>query len=135
MSQTQRELYELLAIQSIKTSMHHPQTDWLIESFNKMLKLMIQKFVHYDMCNWEKWLVPLIFAVREVPQASTGFVPFELLFGWKLWGVLDLIKENWEEGHSPSKSKILYIMDPQAKLHTLGQLSWDNLLKAQERHQ
>ena len=49
--------------------------------------------------------------------------------------MLDLIKENWEEGPSPSKSEIQYIMDLRAKLHTLGQLSWENLLEAQERQQ
>ena len=96
---------------------------------------MIRKFVHDDSRNWDKWLVPLLFAVREVPQASTGFSPFELLFGRKPRGVLDLIKENWEEGPSPSKNEIQYVMDLLAKLHTLGQLSRENLLKAQERQQ
>ena len=96
---------------------------------------MIRKFVHDDSRNWDKWLVPLLFAVREIPQASTGFSPFELLFGRKPRGVLDLIKENWEEGPSPSKNEIQYVMDLRAKLHTLGQLSRENLLEAQEHHQ
>ena len=135
MSRTLRELYELLGIQSIKTSVYHPQTDGLIERFNKTLKSMIRKFVHDDTRNCDKWLVPLLFAVREVPQASTGFSSFELLFGQKPRGVLDLIKEHWEEGPSPSKSEIQYVVDLRAKLHTLGQLSRENLLKGQERQQ
>ena len=49
--------------------------------------------------------------------------------------MFDLIKENWEEGPSPSKTKIQYVMDLRAKLHTLGQLSRDNLLEAQDRQQ
>ena len=120
MSRTLRKLYELLGIQSIRTSVYHPQTDRLVERFNRTLK---------------SWLVPVLFAVREVPQASTGFSPFELLFGWKPRGALDLIKENWEEGPSPSKNEIQYVMDLRAKLHTLGQLSCENLLEAQERQQ
>ena len=94
---------------------------------------MIRKFVHNDSRIWDKWLVHLLFAVREVPQASMGFSPFELLFSRKPRGVLDLIKENWEEGPSPSKNEILYVMDLRAKLHTLGQLSRENLLEAQEQ--
>ena len=132
MSRTLWELYELLGIQFIKTSVYHPQTDGLVERFNKTLKSMIRKFVHDDSHNWDKWLVPLLFAVRE---ASTGFSPFELLFGQKPRGVLDLIKEKWEEGPSPSRSKIQYVMYLRAKLHTLGQLSRENLLEAQERQQ
>uniref|UniRef100_A0AAQ4PUN6 ribonuclease H n=1 Tax=Gasterosteus aculeatus aculeatus TaxID=481459 RepID=A0AAQ4PUN6_GASAC len=73
--------------------------------------------------------------VREVPQASTGFSPFELLFGRRPRGVLDLLKEHWEEGPSPGKNEIQYVLDLRAKLHTLGELSRENLLQAQERQQ
>ena len=63
MSRTLRELYELLGLQSIKTSVYHPQTDGLIKRFNRTLKSMIRKFVHDDSRNWDKRLVPLLFAV------------------------------------------------------------------------
>ncbi|XP_051509646.1 uncharacterized protein LOC127415117 [Myxocyprinus asiaticus] len=91
MSRTLRELYELLNIKSIHTSVYHPQTDGLVERFNKTLKNMIRKFVHDDSRNWDKWLDPLLFAVREVPQASTGFSPFKLLYGQRPRGMLDVM--------------------------------------------
>ncbi len=56
MSRTIRELYELLGIKSIRTSVYHPQTDGLVEQFNRTLKTMIRKFVHEDAKNWDKWL-------------------------------------------------------------------------------
>ncbi len=75
MSRTIRKLYELLGIKSVRTSVYHPQADGLVERFNHTLKTMIRKFVLKDAKNWKKWLEPLLFAVREVPQASTGFSP------------------------------------------------------------
>ena len=111
MSHTLRELYELLGVCSIRTSVCHPQTDGLVERFNRTLKNMILKFVHEDSHNWDKWLDPLLFAVREVPQASTGFFPFELLFGRKPGDVLGLVKENWETGPSTSKKEIQHVLD------------------------
>ena len=111
MSRTLRELYELLDIRSIWTSMYHPQTDGMVEWFNKMLKKKICKFMHEDSGNWDKWLGPLLFAVREIPQASTGFSPFELLFGRKPLGVLDLVKENLETGPSTSKNEVQHVLD------------------------
>ncbi len=51
MSRTIRELYELLGIKSVRTSVYHPQTDGLVERFNRMLKTMIRKFVHEDAKN------------------------------------------------------------------------------------
>ncbi|XP_039513052.1 uncharacterized protein LOC120468602 [Pimephales promelas] len=133
MSKTIRELYELLGIKSIRTSVYHPQTDGLVERFNRTLKAMIRKFVHEDAKNWDKWLEPLLFAIREVPQASTGFSPFELLFGRQSRGVLDVLKETWEDGPSASKNEIQYVLDLRTKLHTLGRLSLENLLQAQDR--
>ncbi|XP_057183752.1 uncharacterized protein LOC130550329 [Triplophysa rosa] len=133
MSRTLRELYELLGIKSIRTSVFHPQTDGLVERFNRTLKTMIRKFVHEDAKNWDKWLEPLLFAVREVPQASTGFSPFELLYGRQPRGVLDVLKETWEDGPSTSKNEIQFVLDLRAKLHTLGRLSMENLLQAQDK--
>ncbi|XP_061833116.2 uncharacterized protein [Nerophis lumbriciformis] len=135
MSHTLKELYGLLGIKSIRTSVCHLQTDGLVERLNRTLKSIIRKFVLKDKPNWHKWLDPLFFAVREVPQSSTGFSPFELLFVRKPRGVLDLVKESWEEGLSPSKNEIQYVMDLRAKLHTLGHLSHNNLLQAQKRQQ
>ena len=47
-------------------------------------------------------------------------------------GVLDLIKENLEEGSSDSKNEIQYVMDLRAKLHSLGVMSREHLHQAQE---
>ena len=132
MSCTVKELYGLLNIKAVRTSVYHPATDGLCERFNRTLKSMIRKFVHEDARNWHQWLDPLLFAVREVPQASTGFSPFELLYGRKPRGVLDLIKENWEEGSSDSKNQIQYVLDLRAKLHSLGVMSRERLHQAQE---
>lgn len=76
MSLTMRKLYRLLGIKSIRTSVYHTHTDGLVERFYRTLKSIIFKFVHEDAKNWNKWSEPLLFAVREVPQASTGFIPF-----------------------------------------------------------
>lgn len=39
-----------------------------------------------------------MFAVREVPQASRGFSLFELLYGQHPRGILNVVREEWEEG-------------------------------------
>ena len=38
----------------------------------------------------------LLFAYREVPQSTTGFSPFELLYGREVRGPLDMVREEWE---------------------------------------
>ncbi|KAK4312202.1 hypothetical protein Pmani_016355 [Petrolisthes manimaculis] len=54
----------------------------------KMLKLMCLE-------QPKEW--PLLFAYREVPQSSTTFSPFELIYGHSVRGPLSLLREAWED--------------------------------------
>ena len=74
-------LHQLLQIKRIRTTPYHPQTDGLVECFNGTLKAMLRKFVNRSQKDWDEYLPYLLFAYREVPQESTGFSPFELLYG------------------------------------------------------
>ena len=71
------ELYRMLHVHPIKTTPYHPQTDGLVERFNRTLKTMLKKTVNKEGKDWDKLLPYLLFAYREVPQASIGFSPFD----------------------------------------------------------
>ncbi len=75
MSRTIRELYGLLGIKSVRTSVYHPQTDGLVERFNRTLKTMIRKFVHEDAKNWDKWLEPPFVRCARGPASLHGVFP------------------------------------------------------------
>ncbi|XP_047229399.1 uncharacterized protein LOC124872988 [Girardinichthys multiradiatus] len=79
-------VYKLLGIRSVRTTPYHPQTDGLTERFNQTLKQMLRQFVDETGSDWDQWLPYLLFAYREVPQASNGFSPFELLYGYESAG-------------------------------------------------
>ncbi len=134
MSRTIRELYELLGIKSIRTSVYHPQTDGLVERFNRTLKTMIRKFVSRrrqklgqmagnpfcSLCARSASLhgfFPLRAPVR--PPAPRGFGRPEGDLGGGTFG--------------ESKNEIQHVLGPETKLHTLGQLSMENLLQAQDK--
>ena len=79
----------MLHIHPIKTTPYHPQTDGLVERFNQTLKSIIWKVATKEGC--DKMIPFLIFAYREVPQSSTGFSLFELLYGKSFRGPLDVL--------------------------------------------
>lgn len=62
----------------------------------------------------------LAFECKFIPEGSTGFSPFELLFSRKLQGIFDLIKENWEKDQTPAHNEIQYVLDLGPKLHWRG---------------
>ncbi len=102
MSRTLQELYELLGIKSIRTSVYHPQTDGLVKQFNRTLKNMVRKFVKEDAKNWDKWLEPLLFAVREVPL---GFPHSSSCIVASPGGCLTSLRSLGRRGHQTAVTK------------------------------
>ncbi|XP_039469438.1 uncharacterized protein LOC120440644 [Oreochromis aureus] len=122
-----------LGISAIRTSPYHPQTDGLVERFNQTLKRMLQKFVSDTGKDWDQWLPFLLFAYREVPQASTGFSPFELLYGWDVQGPLDLLRKGWESPASASNDKgvVQFVLEMRERLGRYHEEAKVNLRDAQ----
>ena len=127
-SQLLSEEYKLLQVCSIRTSPYHPQTDGLVERFNQTLKSMIQKTVTGKGKDWNKLLPYLLFAYREVPQDSTGFSPFELLYGRNVHGPLDALLA----GSAGDKNILSYIMLMRERLDTMTELVQTSLGKARQ---
>lgn len=123
-----------LGITAIKTTPYHPQADGLVERFNQTLKKMLQKFVADTGRDWDQWLPFLLFAYREVPQASTGFSPFELLYGWEVQGPLDLLLKTWEAPptNASGRSVVQFVLEMRDWLARYRDEAEVNLRKAQQ---
>ena len=79
-------------------------------------------------------LANLLFAYREVTQASTGFSPFELLYGRAVNGPLDVLKNTWEAGRPGEEHSVVsHILSISDKLPKMTELVKSNLSNAQER--
>lgn len=132
LSKTLKQVYSLLGIKGLRTTAYHPQTDGLVERFNQTLKSMLKKFVAANGKDWDRWLPYLLFAYREVPQASTGFSPFELLYGRQVRGPLDVLKEVWEGPGTPKMQSILsHILKMRDKMEEMTELVQANMEHAQ----
>ncbi len=135
MSTLLKQVYQLLGIKSLRTTPYHPQTDGLTERFNQTLKQMLRKFVSETGRDWDQWLPYLLFAYREVPQASTGFSPFELLYGRDVRGPLALLQEMWEGNpeREESTSVVSYDLQMRERLQSMTTLAQNHLAEAREQ--
>lgn len=75
------EVYSLMGIKKVNTTAYHPQTDGLVERFNRTLTDMLAKTAQADGKDWDQRLPYVLFAYRSSPQTSTGESPFYLLYG------------------------------------------------------
>jgi len=56
---------------------------------------MLKKFANWRQKDWDEYLPYLLFVYCEVPQETTGFSPFDLLYGHHVRGPLDVFREDW----------------------------------------
>ena len=73
----------------------------------------------------------VLFAYREVPQSSTGFSSFELLYGREVRGPLDVIKETWVAKSNSNDSVISHILAMRDKMDLMTKVVHDSLEEAQ----
>lgn len=79
-----KELCRLLQINKSRTSPYHPQSDGLIEWFNRTPLSMLSLFVDDNQTNWDRLLPYVMMAYRSSVQASTGFTLCKVLFGQEM---------------------------------------------------
>jgi hypothetical protein len=91
------------------SSSHHPQHDGQTEIVNKRMEIMLRAYAAEDKTSWSEWLHLLEFAYNSTPSASTGDVPYMLLYGFVPKNPLDFLLPN-----QLARSSIR-TMDPQAE--------------------
>ena len=76
-----------------------------------------------------------LFAYREVAQESTGFSPFELLYGRAVRGPLFILKELWtKEVEAPEvKNSYQYVFELREKLEDTLKIAHEELQKAWQK--
>lgn len=72
MGKTLKALAQMVELQMLHTTVYYPQTNGLVQRFNRMFKRMLKKFIQRGSQDWHCWIPFLLFAVRKVPQAFLG---------------------------------------------------------------
>ena len=102
----------------------------LVEKFNGSLKSMLKKLCSEQRKQWFRYINALLFAYREVPHKSTGFAPFELLYGRTVRDPMTILKQLLtKEIENPEvKTNYEYVFDLPEKLEeTLSKIAQEEL--------
>ena len=75
------EVCQLLGIEKTRTTPYHPQSDGLVERFNRTLQQMLSAFVNKERDDWDEHLPYVTMAYRATVHESTKFSPNRLMLG------------------------------------------------------
>ena len=124
----------LISVKQLFSSPYHSMANGLCEKFNGTLKKMLVRLCNEQPREWDRYLEPLLFAYREIPQESTGFSPFELLFGRTVRGPMAILRELWAKEGTPGEAttRYQYVFDLRSRIEETCQIVQENLSLAQK---
>ena len=94
------EVCKLLGINKTRTTPYHPQSDGLIERFNRTLLSMLASSGAQFSPDWEDYLRPLCMAYNSSVNPTTGYTPFFLMFGRQVRMPIDVLYGQPSESQS-----------------------------------
>ena len=119
-SQLTRELLTRLGCSPRFNTPGHPEASGMVELFNQTCKNMLSHIIQQHQRQWRKYLPLAVWALREVPNATTGTSPYMLVYGRTPRGPLACLKETWTGERdvpvSLGKSMEAYMEEPRDKL-------------------
>ncbi|KAI4871800.1 hypothetical protein NFI96_004239 [Prochilodus magdalenae] len=74
----------ILGIHKTRTTPLHPQSDGLVERFNRTLAAQLAIVTDKNQRDWDRHLPVVLLACRSAVQETTGFTPALLMFGREL---------------------------------------------------
>lgn len=130
MSELIQQVCQFFDTKKLSTSPYHPQTDGLVERFNKTMCTMLSMYVGSSQKDWDEYLPFVIFAYNSTEQKSTQYSPFELLFGRKPILPIDRILNHDSSRYTIDLDD--YYLDLKDHLNKSFNLARLNILKSQD---
>ena len=100
-----KHLYALYGIEQSKTMPYNPCGNAQCERFNHTMIGLLTSLSKEQKDNWPLHLPSLVFAYNAMPHSTTGYQPYELMFGCKVPTICDvwLILADYDDDFLQSK--------------------------------
>ncbi|KAL3882850.1 hypothetical protein ACJMK2_029154 [Sinanodonta woodiana] len=116
------ELCSRMHIDKTKTTAFHPQSDGLVERFNRTIEDILSKYIIQNQRDWDDHLQLALLAYRSSVHESTGQTPNMMMMGREVQLPVDLIygpppKAEQETDDNPENEHIKHLLTRMWKIH------------------
>ena len=136
--QFESELYQkvcfLLDIKKTRTTPYHPQSDGMVERFNKTLEGLLRALMNDEHSDWDERLPYVMMAYRSSVNETTGYTPNMMMLGREVTVPLDIQFANPldnKQFQSEFASNLQYLME---HAHELAKVHIQSEMRRQKRY-
>src|ERR1700741_369143 len=135
-NQVIKELCDKFQMKHRLTSAYRPQTNGMIERFNRTIGECIAKLISDKEKEWDEYIESTLLAYRTMKHESTGFTPFQLMYGRQAKLPIDLkITTFSDEPITFDEALMKRTFQIINKMSQDQNKANDNLVKSQDRQQ
>ena len=126
-----KELCELLEIEKTTTTPWHPQSDGMVERFNRTIETLLRQCVEENQLDWDIQLPFCCAAYRSALHSTTGHTPNTMMLGRELpmpKHMLQQVPEKWVSTHT-------YTQELEKRMQDAHQLAAKHIKKHVSQYQ
>ena len=129
------ELHRLLGVKPLFSTPYHPEGNSRVERLHGTLKAVLRKLCADKPRDWHRYLIPTMFALRELPSDRTGFSSFELLYGRQVRGPLTVLRDLWEDSSLDCEEREIhqYVLELREKLEECAGIAANSAENSSQR--
>ncbi|CAH1254301.1 GIN1 [Branchiostoma lanceolatum] len=124
------ELCKFMRVGKTRTTPYHPQSDGMVERFNRTLGNILRAYVSEDQRDWDTHLPMVKFAFNTSEHATTKFTPYFVMHGREARLPVELLFGTHSSSAVPVQE---YVRDMVDKFQTIFKLVADNTKQAHRR--
>ena len=127
-----KELCAMLNVRKIRTSIRRPQTNGIVERFNKTLIRMIRAFLKDEQSDWDLHLGCITSAYRSTPHETTRYTPNMLMLGREI-RLPSEVTVRTPNNHETLESYGSYVTSLRSKIAKAHEITREHLKTGMQR--
>ena len=132
-SRLMKEVCRLMSCKKVQTTAYHPQTDGLVERFNRTLIQCLTAFVQENPRTWDLYVPYVLSAYRWSVHESTGHTPFELVYLREPQQPLDTRLSKAEKTYTDPNDYRTHLLQGMRHVRQLAQKNIEQAQQKQKR--
>ena len=135
-SNEMEDFFKMFKIKHIRSTPYHAMSMGCVENLNGSLKKCLLRLCAENTKQWDTFIGPCLYALRETVHSSTGFSPNECVFGRTLKSSGDILRQLFTDDQVIPEIKTTYqhVLDLRSKIQETCELVKKELANSQQRN-